>query len=162
MNSSITTPSKPTRKFLPEKLVIDNWEKLASYFEDLKNRQLNSREDLDKWLMDRSELEAVLEEDAGWRYIKMTIDTSDKSLSEAYNFFVTEIHPKTAPYDDYYNKKFVKSEFTDSLEGQSFQIYVRGIKKPSNYFGNQILNFLQRLRKNRKSMVQLLEHKPSS
>jgi len=134
MNSSLTIPSKPARKFLPENLIIDDWSKLESFFDDLKNRSINSKAELDKWLSDRSELEAVLEEDAGWRYIKMTIDTTDKDLSDAYNFFVTEIHPKTAPYDDLYNKKLVGSDFINTLTGQAFEIYVRGIRKAIELF----------------------------
>ena len=85
---SITIPTRPTRKFLPENLVIDSWEKLEPFYEELKSRSISTKEELKNWLLDRSELEAVLEEDAGWRYIKMTIDTSNKDLSEAYNFFV--------------------------------------------------------------------------
>lgn len=134
MNTSITIPTRPERKFLPEDLVIDGWEKLEPFFEELKNREVNSKADLDKWLADRSELEAVLEEDAGWRYIKMTIDTADKALSEAYTFFVSEIHPKTAPYDDLYNKKFIGSNYTEDLSGKEFEIYVRGIKKAIELF----------------------------
>ncbi len=134
MNSSIAIPTRPVRRFLPEDLVIDSWEKLEPYFEDLKVREIDSKESLDKWLKDRSELEAVLEEDAGWRYIKMTIDTADKDLSEAYSFFVSEIHPRTAPYDDEYNKKFVGSEFARSLTGADYDIYKRAIQKEIELF----------------------------
>ncbi|MDC3337025.1 M3 family oligoendopeptidase [Flavobacteriales bacterium] len=131
---SISIPTPSPRKLLPEQLKITNWEVLYPYFEELKDRKINTLEDLKSWLLDRSELEAVLEEDAGWRYIKMTIDTSNKQLADSYAFFVSEISPKTAPYEDAYNKKFLQSSYVDLLEGQEFEIYQRGIKKAIELF----------------------------
>ena len=52
-----------------------------------------------------SELEAVINEDACWRQIKMTCDTTDKKLEESFNFFCMEIQPKIQPYADALNKK---------------------------------------------------------
>ena len=131
---SISIPTRAARKLLPEQLEIANWESLHPYFEELKERKINTLEDLESWLLDRSELEAVLEEDAGWRYIKMTIDTSNKELADAYAFFITEINPKTAPYEDAYNKKFLQSPYVNFLKGQEFEIYLRGIKKAIELF----------------------------
>ena len=76
---------------------------------------MNSKEEYVKWLHDKSELEAVLEEDAAWRYIKMTIDTRDVNLSNAYTFFVTKIQPELAPFEDKLNKKLVDSPYFESL-----------------------------------------------
>ncbi|MBT5402197.1 MAG: M3 family oligoendopeptidase [Crocinitomicaceae bacterium] len=131
---SISIPTRAARKLLPEQLEITNWETLHPYFEELKERKINTLEDLESWLLDRSELEAVLEEDAGWRYIKMTIDTSNKELADAYAFFISEINPKTAPYEDAYNKKFLQSPYVNFLKGQEFEIYLRGIKKAIELF----------------------------
>ena len=65
---------------------------------------------------DRSELDAVMEENAAWRYIKMTVDTSNESLTKDYTFFVTEIQPKAAPYEDLLNKKMVGYDYFNSLK----------------------------------------------
>lgn len=132
--NSIKIPTRAQRKLLPENFEVTNWEILRPYFEELKERNINTIKDLEHWLLDRSELEAVLEEDAGWRYIKMTIDTADKKLADAYSFFVSEIHPKTASYEDAYNKKFVHSPYLELLKGQEFEIYQRGIKKAIELF----------------------------
>ena len=58
-----------------------------------------------------SELEAVISEDACWRQIKMTCDTKNKALEEAFNFFCMEIQPKIQPYADALNKKLVEFSF---------------------------------------------------
>ena len=120
--------NKYNRKFVANDLIITTWETLKAYFENLVNRSINSKEEYIQWLSDKSELEAVIEEDAAWRYIKMTIDTRDESLNEAYTFFVTKIEPELAPYADLLNKKLVESPFFEALNQQEdFAIYFRSV-----------------------------------
>jgi len=121
---------RPERKFVDANLSIDSWEAIEGYYENLVNRDLTTAEDFKQWLKDQSELEAILEEDAAWRYIKMTIDTRDEDLSKSYTFFVSEIQPKLAPFEDQLNKKLVESEFTKDLESNSnFFILFRSVRK---------------------------------
>lgn len=133
-NSTIQLPTKDKRIFLPENLVIDSWEKLNSYFEDLKSREINSVKELEKWLKDRSELEAVLEEDMAWRYIKMNIDTTNTDLADSFSFLITEIEPKIAPYTNAFNLKLVNNQFLNDLDKETYHIYLRGIKKQIEIF----------------------------
>ena len=58
------------RSFVDENLLIDSFESVEKYMNELLNREISSPEELKKWLKDKSELEAVLEEDMAWRYIK--------------------------------------------------------------------------------------------
>ncbi|MGE0561705.1 MAG: M3 family oligoendopeptidase [Flavobacteriales bacterium] len=132
--NTIQLPVKNKRSFLSDDLIIDSWDKIKSYFEDLKNRNLTNVADLEKWLKDRSELEAVLEEDMAWRYIKMNIDTTDVQLAESFNFFITEIEPHVAPFINDFNLKLVNSPFIDQLNKEKYFIYLRGIKKQINIF----------------------------
>ena len=126
---------KSPRIFVAENLVIDSWESIQNYFEELSNRILNSKEEYVKWLHDKSELEAVLEEDAAWRYIKMTIDTRDVNLSNAYTFFVTKIQPELAPFEDKLNKKLVDSPYFESLNKEEpYRIYFRSVKTALELF----------------------------
>ncbi|MBL7883376.1 MAG: M3 family oligoendopeptidase [Bacteroidia bacterium] len=125
----IIIPSKPIRAFLPQELTIDSWAKVESYFIDLKNRSINNVQELEKWLKDRSELEAVLSEDLAWRYIKMTCDTANEELTNSYNFFVEKIEPYVAPFGNELNKKFIASEYIVQLDQSKYAIYIRGIKK---------------------------------
>ncbi|MES1219742.1 MAG: M3 family oligoendopeptidase, partial [Bacteroidota bacterium] len=68
---------KPARHFLPADFEVTNWELLEPYFKNLFDRMINSKEDLEQWLKDGSELEAVISEDACWRQIRMTCDTEN-------------------------------------------------------------------------------------
>ncbi|MEY3844701.1 MAG: hypothetical protein RL293_1123 [Bacteroidota bacterium] len=66
---------KNKRQFIREDLNIASWDDLKPYFENLSKREIHSKVDFEKWLSDRSELDAVLEEDLAWRYIRMSIET---------------------------------------------------------------------------------------
>ncbi len=146
--AQITIPTKEKRNFLPDNLVIDSWEKIASYFEDLKTRTINNVTELEKWLRDRSELEAILEEDMAWRYIKMNIDTTDEKLAESFNFFITEVEPKVAPYDNDFNLKLVNSPYVDELNKEKYHIYIRGIKKQIEIFREENIPLNTKLQAN--------------
>lgn len=122
------------RRFLPDKLKVAGWEVLEPYFNQLLQRNVDSKTDLENWLKDRSELEAFVSEDLAWRYVRMTCDTANKELEQAYVFFVTEIEPKISPLNDLLNKKLVQSPFLDSLEQDKYFVYLRGIKKEIEIF----------------------------
>ena len=82
------------RKFLPSDLKIDSWQSLESFFTNLQSRELTTFNQLASWLSDLSELETVVQEHVGWLYIRMTCDTKDEKLTEAYTFFINEINPQ--------------------------------------------------------------------
>ena len=101
--------SKKQRTYIPAELKIQ-WENLEPIFNELISRSLNSINELEQWLRDRSEIEAALEEDFAWRYIRMTCDTTDEKLLSDFQFFATEIEPKIAPLSNELNKKFNYSQ----------------------------------------------------
>lgn len=125
------------RNYLPSELEIKNWEVLLPFFDELKNREILSKEDFLKFISDVSEVEAVISEDAGWRYIKMTVDTTNKEYQEAYTFFISEIQPKIAPYEQELNLKIYNSSFKNEIQLQGFNIYLRGISKSIELFRNE-------------------------
>lgn len=125
--------SKKPRKYIPAQLDV-KWETLEPFFNELLKREINSVSELEKWLRDRSELEAALEEDFAWRYIRMTCDTTDEKLLNDFQFFATEIEPKIAPLNNELNKKFVESSFSEELDKNKYFVYKRGIKKALELF----------------------------
>lgn len=133
MNYSADIQKLP-RHFLPANFSIVNWESLAPYFKNLDERAVNSISDLEQWLKDASELEAVISEDACWRQIKMTCDTENKELEASFTFFMMEIQPKIQPYSDKLNKKLVDSPFTKELDQEKYFTYLRNVKKNIELF----------------------------
>lgn len=118
---------RPERTFLPKDFSIEKWEDVEQFFIELEQREIDSKEEFKKWLLDQSELEAVLEENFAWRYIKMTINTKDEELTKDYTFFVKEIQPKLAPYNFRLNKKLSDSPFKKEFNYEAYKILFRSV-----------------------------------
>jgi oligoendopeptidase F len=124
----------PQRHFLPDGFNVTDWKSLEPYFKDLLERKINSSEDLERWLRDSSELEAVVGEDANWRQIRMTCDTENKELENAFTYFVMEIQPHIQYYADKLNRKLTENPFTRELDHDRYFTYLRNIKKNIDLF----------------------------
>jgi len=124
----------PQRHFLPAGFNITDWKSIEPYFQDLFERKINSGQDLEKWLKDSSELEAIVSEDANWRQIRMTCDTENKELENAFTFFVMEIQPHIQYYADKLNRKLIENPFTKELDHDKYFTYLRNIKKNIDLF----------------------------
>ena len=125
---------KLSRKYLPENLAVSEWETIEPYFKELLERPVRSVIELESWLKDMSELEAMLNEEFCWRQIKMTCDTNNKSLEESFNYYCMEIQPKVQPYAFELNKKLVNSPFINELNQDKFFTYLRTIRKHIDLF----------------------------
>ena len=77
---------KTRRTFLPKEFTLNTWKDVEPFFNQLLQRDISSKPALDIWLNDLSELEAAISEDACWRQIRMTCDTENQQLEDAYNF----------------------------------------------------------------------------
>ena len=127
-------PTRPKRHFIDENLEVKSWSQIENYFQSLLDANIQSVSDLEQWMVNRSELESVLEEEQAWRYIKMNIDTRDEELSKAFHFWVTEISPKVAPYSHKLNVKVSESPFLKELDQEKYRIYLRGLHKTIEIF----------------------------
>jgi oligoendopeptidase F len=125
---------KQPRTLLPENFTITTWDALQPYFEELQQRPLGNVSELEQWLKDVSELEAVISEDACWRQIRMTCDTTDKVLEEAFTYFCMEIQPKLQPYADALNKKLLACEWVKDLDQELYSTYLRSVRKQVKLF----------------------------
>ncbi len=117
------------RQYLPQNFKVKNWEGLQPFFEELLQREIKDVAALEKWLKDQSELEAAISEDACWRQIKMTCDTENKELEEAFNYFCLEIQPQVQPLADALNKKLLASPLLKLLDSDKYYTYLRSIEK---------------------------------
>ncbi|MBC7914811.1 MAG: M3 family oligoendopeptidase, partial [Pyrinomonadaceae bacterium] len=68
---------KKERTYIPVDFEV-NWETIEPLLLELKSRGNSTGPDLELWLKNRSELEAALEENFAWRYIRMTCDTTNE------------------------------------------------------------------------------------
>jgi oligoendopeptidase F len=122
------------RKYLKKDFKVDTWDNIKPFYEELKNRVIGSAEELRRWFQDRSELESVISEDLGWRYIRMTGDTANKEYTESFNYFIANIQPNIAPYSNALNEKALKSPYLKQLTFPGYSIAVRNIEKDFKIF----------------------------
>lgn len=120
---------KTPRSFLPVHFVISDWDSLAPFFLALYERTINTVQELEQWLRDASELEAVISEDACWRQIKMTCDTENKTLEESFNYFMLELQPRIQPWSDKLNRKLVSSPYVKELPPDQYATFLRNVRK---------------------------------
>ena len=125
---------KTARHFVPENFVVTDWDALKPFFKNLLERNIDTAEKLEQWLLDQSELEAVVSEDACWRQIKMTCDTENKALEAAFNFYCMELQPKIQPYADALNKKLINHPLATELNAEKYFTYLRSIRKSIELF----------------------------
>jgi oligoendopeptidase F len=116
------------RNFISKDQEINNWEDIKNYFDNLKNRSINSIDDFNQWLEDISETEAFISENLGKRYIAMTIDTTDKKASESYMNFVQNIQPKLSPIFNELEKQLFKNEYANQINEDGFGIMLKRTK----------------------------------
>lgn len=133
MNYSADIKKLP-RHFLPKGFTVSSWEVLEPFFKQLDERPIKSVAELEQWLKNASELEAVISEDACWRQIKMTCDTENKQLEEAFTFFMMEIQPKIQPWSDKLNRKLIACPFIKELDTKKYFTYLRNVKKNIDLF----------------------------
>ena len=137
---------KLQRTFLPIDWSAKTWEDIKPFYQELLARPLNTIEELNLWLKDRSELESVLEEDMGWRYVRMTCDTQNKELSDHFNYFVAEIQPQIAPFSNDLNIKLAQHPLKDALKHDAGLVNVlRSIESEIELFREENISLMSEL-----------------
>ncbi len=136
---------KAGRHFVSPDLEIKTTESIRIYFEDLLTREFNKVDDLEQWLLDRSELASILEEDLAWRYIRMNCDTADKKLADEFEEFVTKIEPEVARYFNLLDKKFLDSAFSEQLGNKKYLVFKRALKSRLEIFREKNLPLISSL-----------------
>ncbi|WP_316787231.1 M3 family oligoendopeptidase [Pedobacter frigiditerrae] len=136
--------NKKIRTYIPQDLKME-WENLSPILEELLKREINAVGELEQWLKDKSELEAALEEDFAWRYIKMSCDTANESLVKDFQYFATEIEPKISPVANELNKKLNDSPFVNDLDHDKYFVYLCAIKKSLELYREENIELFTQL-----------------
>lgn len=83
--------------FVPAEIDGACWDALQPLYTDLLERPVTSAHELERWLLDRSELDAAASEARANLYIRMTCHTDDKSAADAWSAYLDEVPPKLKP-----------------------------------------------------------------
>jgi oligoendopeptidase F len=128
---------RPPRQFLPADFTLTGWADVQPFFQDLLTRDLASADDLRRWFIDRSELESFLSENFAWRYIRMTCNTADDALVDAFTFFTEQIQPEWTELANQLDQRAMNSPYLGQLRDEGFAITIRGMKQQIALFRSE-------------------------
>lgn len=133
------------RHFLPQDLVIREWSDIGPFYTALAERAIASADELLRWIADRSETDAVLDEEYRWRYIRQTCDTDDEAYKKAYEDFIEHMMPNWMTVMNQLNKKLAESPFMKELDQDRFFVYFRSLKSQLDLFREENIPITQQI-----------------
>jgi len=139
--ASATVPEFP-RQYVAPDADFGTWETAEPYFRELSERQIASVEQLEKWLIDLSELEACLDEEGTRRYTAMTCQTDDPQRQQRYLDFIENVAPKAEPWRDRLRRKFLGHANGFSLPPKRYEVLVRSVRNAVELFREENIPLL--------------------
>src|SRR4051812_19168073 len=120
-------PIGKPRTFVPETIDLGDWNQLSPLYDRLEARapECKSVADLERWLLDWSELNAAIDQDASKRYIAMTCHTDNAEAEKAYLHFVEQIQPQLKPREFKLAQIFIAHPLRGQLPKQRYQVFDR-------------------------------------
>jgi hypothetical protein len=106
LNFDSLPPYQP-RHFVPEGVNLIDRDTTVALYQRLLERPLHSVEELEAWVLDRSELESAVGQAGAVLYVRMTCQTDDEDRAKAYKEYVTTVVPALAPLSDKLDRKYI-------------------------------------------------------
>ncbi len=116
-------PAYKPRDFVPNDIDFGDVGEVVALYEKLLGEPVSSAEQLERFLLNRSELEAALGQYRAVLYIRMACDTDDKGRSEAYKHFIEIIQPAIEPLSDKLDSKYLAGLEKYPLNEQRYKQY---------------------------------------
>ncbi len=125
-----TPPAHKPRRFVPAHIDLGDWGQIAPLFDALtaNGPAAKTTVELERWLLDWSELSAVLDEESSKRYIAMTCHTDDPEAEKAFLHFVEKIEPEAKPRQSQLEKIYVAHPVRDKLPRTRYEVFDRDTK----------------------------------
>jgi oligoendopeptidase F len=122
-------PAKP-RTFVPPSVDWSDWTQIAPLYDKLDARApaCKSIPDLERWLLDWSELSAALDQYGSERHIAMTCHTEDAAIEKAFLHFIENIQPETKPREFKLAQLFVNHPLRSKLPPARYAVFDRNTK----------------------------------
>lgn len=128
----IFAPKK--RTFVPADFQLNSWEDVEPLIQKLADAPMETAEEVESWLKRNGELEAVLNENGAWRYIRMTRDTNNADLRKDYEFFIMEILPKLTVKHNELMRKLYGAKGFSLLDPEKYKVLIRGVRNQIELF----------------------------
>jgi oligoendopeptidase F len=129
-------PAYRPRTFVPQTVDLGDWPQIAPLFDQLESRAANCQAtaELERWLLDWSELEAALDEEFSRREIAMTCHTDNAEAEKAFLHFIETIRPQLKPRQFALEKIYVAHPRRRKLPQERFHVFDRDLKNRVELF----------------------------
>ena len=135
--SVLSIPEPRKREFLPAEFKVTVWSRLKPYYNELLRRPINSISELEQWIFDWNELNALIQEDINWRYIHFSANMMDERVGESYNYVVQQILPKVVKVNHQLNQRLLENPFVEKLDPNKYSIFLREIQNSIELFNEE-------------------------
>ncbi len=134
-----TLPPHKPRRFVPPGIDLGEWNNIAPLFDQLEARAAacGSAADLERWLLDWSELSAAIDEESTRRYIAMTCHTDNAQAEQAYLHFIEHVEPQLKPRQFRLAQTYVKHPLRAQLPKLRYQVFDRDTQVQVELFREQ-------------------------
>ena len=124
------------RTFVPKEINLGDWPRIVPLFDQLEARAASAKSatELEKWLLDWSELNAALDEESSRRYIAMTCHTDNADAERAYLHFVENVDPQLKPRQFALEKIYVAHPQFNQLPKARYEVFNRDVKNHVKLF----------------------------
>lgn len=103
--TTTTTSGGAAPAFVPADLDATDFARVEPLARALISRAVSNAAELERWLHDRSELDAACNEARANLYIAMTCDTADAQKAAAYSRYIEQVQPRLEPLTFELNKR---------------------------------------------------------
>src|SRR5580704_13955888 len=120
-------PAAKPRSFVPAEVDWSDWNQIAPLYDQLEARAAacKTAADLERWLLDWSELSAAIDQDGGERYIAMTCHTDNPDAEKAYLHVIENIDPKRKPREFKLAQIFTNHPLCAKLPKHRYEVFDR-------------------------------------
>ena len=130
------------RRFVAADAEVGEWSGVEPYYRKLVERPVQSREEFEQWLLDASELAAVLGEEETRLYTAMTCATDDEQRKQAFMHYVEHIDPQREPWEHKIRQKYVECADRFELPARRYEVLSRGMRNSIELFRDENIPLL--------------------
>ena len=115
---------------MPEQIDLGDWAQIAPLFDTLEKRAAECKtvSDLERWLVDWSELSAALDEESSKRHIAMTCHTDNAEAEKSFLHFVEKVEPELKPRQFKLAQTFIVHPLLGKLPKERYEVFIRDNK----------------------------------
>jgi oligoendopeptidase F len=115
----------PASSFATETFDATKWDQIEPRLKRLLDEPIEDAAGLERWLEDRSEIEASCSEGAARLYINMTCDTESAEAQQAYSDYIEQVAPKLKPIGFELDKRQAKLSKQFGLTEGRYEVIAR-------------------------------------